>query len=46
MSLTDREYALVRRRLEDRVVGTMYCGPGGSGEVASLEALLSRPGYC
>ena len=46
VSLTDREYALVRRRLEDRVVGTMYCGPGGSGEVASLEALLSRPGYC
>ena len=47
VSLTDREYALVRRRLEDRVVGTMYCGPGGGdGEVASLEALLSRPGYC
>ena len=47
VSLTDREYALVRRRLEDRVVGSMYCGPGrGDGEVASLEALLSRPGYC
>ena len=47
VSLTDREYALVQRRLEDRVVGTMYCGPGeGGGEVASLEALLSRPGYC
>ena len=47
VSLTNREYALVRRRLEDRVVGTMYCGPGGAaGEVASLEALLSRPGYC
>ncbi len=47
VSLTDREYALVRRRLEDRVVGTMYCGPGGdAGEIASLEALLSRPGYC
>ena len=47
VSLTDREYALVRHRLEDRVVGTMYCGPGGvGGEVASLEALLSRPGYC
>ncbi len=47
VSLTDREYALVQRRLEDRVVGTMYCGPGGdAGEIASLEALLSRPGYC
>lgn len=47
VSLTDREYALVRRRLEDRVVGTMYCGPGGdAGEIASLEALLSRSGYC
>ena len=47
VSLTDREHALVRHRLEDRIVGTMYCGPGRSeGEVASLEALLSRPGYC
>ena len=47
VSLTDREYALVRRRLGDRVVGTMYCHPGrDAGEVASLEALLTRPGYC
>ena len=47
VSLTDREYALVQRRLGDRIVGTMYCGPGrDDGEVASLEALMSRPGYC
>ncbi len=43
MSLTDREYALVRRRVEDRVVGTMYGGQGGGDESASLETLLSRP---
>ena len=43
VSLTDREYALVRRRVDDRVVGTMYGGRGGGGEGASLEALLSRP---
>ncbi len=42
-SLTDREYALVRRRVEDRVVGTMYGGRGGGDESASLETLLSRP---
>ncbi len=47
VSLTAREYTLVRRRLEDRIVGTVYCGPGrGGDEVASLEALLSRPSYC
>ena len=47
VSLTDSEYALVRQRLGDRVVGTMYCGPGrDGGEVALLEALLSREGYC
>ena len=43
VSLTDREYALVRRRVEDRVVGTMYGGQGGGDESASLETLLSRP---
>ncbi len=38
--LTDREYALARRRVDNRVVGTMYRGERD--ELASLEALLSR----
>ena len=40
VSLTDREYVLVRRRVDNGVVGTMYGGEGD--EFASLEALLSR----
>ena len=42
--LTDREYALVRRRVDDRVVGTMYDGRGENDAGAALEALLSRTG--
>ena len=40
--LADREYALVRRRVDDRVTGTMYRGGGEDDERVSLEALLSR----
>ena len=42
VSLTDREYALVQRRVDDRVIGTMYRGGGEDDASASLEALLSR----
>ena len=42
VSLTDREYALVQRRVDDRVNGTMYRGRGEEDPSATLEALLSR----
>lgn len=40
--LTDAEYALVQRRVEDRVTGTMY---GHADEMASLSTLLSGAGH-
>ncbi len=40
--LTDDEYALVQRRLEERVTGTMY---GHGNELASLGTLLTGAGH-